>query len=110
MSNHDDKVYLGHILESIDKVLQFTKDSSFESFESNVMMIDAVIRNFEIIGEASNNISNNFKESNPNIDFRSVISFRNRLAHGYDDINLETVWSTIKEDLPDLKDKIDTFL
>lgn len=110
MSKHDDKVYLGHILESIQKTEKYVEDSSFGDFEQDDKTIDAVIRNFEIIGEASTSISNDFKELHPHIDFRSATSMRNRLAHGYDDINLKVVWDAIKQDFPELKKEIENIL
>ena len=110
MSKHDDKVYLSHILASIDKVHQFVGDISFDSFRQNDMRIDAVTRNFEIIGEASNNISPEFKSYHPEINFRPIISMRNWLIHGYDAVDLEVVWKTIKKDLPELKKHIKKIL
>lgn len=107
MSKHDDRVYLEHILESIQKAEKYLNGYTFAEFEKDDRTIDAIIRNFEIIGEASNNISIHFKESHPEIDFRSATSMRNRLAHGYDDIDLQTVWGTVKEDLPVLRRDIE---
>lgn len=106
MSKHNDDIYLNHILESIEKISQFTGDVSFDNFQQNDMMIDAIIRNFEIIGEASNNISSEFKLSHPEINFRPIVSMRNWLIHGYDDVDLAIVWKTLKEDLPSLKQQI----
>lgn len=65
MNRHDDNVYINHILESILKIEQFVKNYTYDSFINDIKTIDAVVRNFEIIGEASNNISNDFKESHP---------------------------------------------
>lgn len=109
MSKHNDNVYLGHILESIERIEKFVEGYSFREFQNDDKTVDAVIRNFEIIGEASNNISDEFVLAHPEINLRPVISFRNRLVHGYDDINLETVWSTIKDDLTPLKDEIEAY-
>jgi len=106
MSMHNDTTYLRHILVCIEKINQYTGDHSFSYFKSNNMIIDAVLRNFEIIGEASNNLSDTFKDSHGEIDFRSAIGIRNRLIHGYDEVNLEIVWGTIKKDLPKLKKQI----
>ena len=110
MSQHDDKVYLGHILESIKKIEQYLGDCDFKQFETNGLLVDGIIRNFEIIGEASNNISGEFKENNRGVNFRPAVSMRNRLAHGYDDINLHTIWDAIKQDLPVLETEIEKLL
>lgn len=106
MGKHNDTTYLRHILDCIDKINQYVGILTFESFESNNLVIDGALRNFEIIGEASNNLSNEFKSTHQEIDFRSIISMRNWLAHGYDDVDLKIVWKTIKEDLPELKEQI----
>lgn len=110
MSQHDDQVYIGHILESIQKAEKYLAGYSFDDFEKDEKTIDAIIRNFEIIGEASNKVSDNFKESHPGINFRPAVSMRNRLAHGYDDIDLQTVWDAVKYDLPALKKDIEELL
>lgn len=107
MSKHNNKVYLGHIFDSIEKIERFVADSTFAQFKNDEKTIDSVIRNFEVIGEASNNLSVDFMDSHSNIDFHPAIDFRNRLIHGYDDISLENVWSTIKNDLPKLKSQIE---
>lgn len=64
------------------------------------------ICNLEIIGEASNNITEEFKEKHSNLNFRPAVSMRNKLAHGYDDVDLEIVWKTVTEDLPILKHQL----
>ena len=106
MGKHEDHVYIGHILESIEKTEKYLDGYSFEQFENDDRTIDAIVRNFEIIGEASNNISSAFKELHPEVDFRSATSMRNRLAHGYDDIDLKTVWDAVMQDFPALKKSI----
>lgn len=106
MTKHSDKVYLGHILESIEKVEAYIASFSLKKFKDDDRTIDAVIRNFEIIGEASNNISDKFRESHPEVSFRPAIDMRNRLAHGYDEINLATIWDAACDDLPDFKIKV----
>lgn len=106
MSQHQDNVYLQHIIDAIDKVFGYTENVEYNSFVSNNLLIDGVVRNLEIIGEASNNISDDFKEDHPKIDFRPAIGMRNWLAHGYDDVDLEIVWNTIKSDLPKMKENL----
>jgi len=110
MTEHDNTVYLYHILDSIRKIEIYIDDYSFKEFISDEMALDAVLRNFEIIGEASNNLSDDFKENNAEVDFRSAVSIRNRLIHGYDDVDLEIVWNTVKEDLPQMEKLIKKIL
>ena len=110
MSRHVDQVYLQHIIDSISKVEGYLNGIKYEDFLVNNLLIDALIRNLEIIGEASNNISEEFKESHPDLNFRPDISMRNQLAHGYDDVDLEIVWNTVTEDLPVLKNQLLEYL
>ena len=75
----------------------------YEQFVSNEMMVDAVVRQLEIIGEAANNLSSDFRESHPEIPFRDIIDMRNLLIHNYAGINTKVVWETCKTNLPELK-------
>ena len=106
MSKHNDQVYLHHIIDSIDKVQGYLGETTYDDFLSNSLLIDAIVRNIEIIGEASNNISEECKEGHININFRPATSMRNQLIHGYDDVDLEVVWHTVTEDLPALKKQL----
>lgn len=106
MAKHDDRVYLAHIIDCIDKITGYIDNANYNNFANNNLVIDAVVRNFEIIGEASNNVSESFKETHPEINFRSAISMRNWLAHGYDDVDLQVVWNTATKDLPKMKEQI----
>lgn len=110
MTRHDNAVYLHHRLDAVEKITHYIGKLSHSEFIADSLRIDAVLRNFEIIGEASNNLSDDFKEQHATIDFRSAIGIRNRLIHGYDDVDLNIVWDTIKDDLPTLKQAIEKIL
>lgn len=110
MTNHDNNVYLRHIIDSINLINVYVNNVKFNDFVSNQMMIDAVIRNFEVMGEACNRISSEFREEHHSINFGPATSMRNRLIHGYDNVNLDYVWDTIQEDLPKLKKEIEALL
>ena len=84
------------ILESAHKVLDYTAGQRFEDFKSDGKTVDAVIRNFEIIGEAANRLPEEFKNSFPDIDWHRIRGFRNRIVHDYFGIDYSIVW-TIKE-------------
>lgn len=101
--------YLGHILEAIERIEQYTVDMSEVAFLGNKMAQDAVLRNFEIIGEASNNIEKHYTDftaANPTLPLASAYQMRNAVAHGYFKVDLEVVWTTIHADLPKLYSKI----
>lgn len=95
MSKRDDKLLLDDIIDSIDKIQRYTNNLTFSDFVSDPKTIDAVIRNFEIIGEGVNRLSDSFKEKYPEIDWYKIRGFRNRIVHDYFGIDYEIVW-TIK--------------
>lgn len=101
--------YLGHILEAIERIVQYTEHMSEMDFLDNLMVQDAVIRNIEIIGEASNNIEKQYSEfaaANPELPLVSAYEMRNAVAHGYFTVDLEVVWKTIQADLPGLYQQV----
>ncbi len=103
MSNEREwRFRLNDIHDSTENILRYVQGMDLDTFSENQMVIDAVIRNFEIIGEAVRYIPNEFKASNPHIDWQDMADMRNRLIHGYSDVNLDTVWDTIVNDLPPL--------
>lgn len=106
MSKRVDILLLKDIVESCDKIFRYTQNLSFSDFNDNSMVIDAVIRNFEIIGEASNQLSESFKNSHSDIEWYRLSGMRNRIIHGYFGVDLEIVWSIIQNDLGVLKDRI----
>jgi uncharacterized protein with HEPN domain len=83
------------ILNAISKVEAYVFGTTIEEFRKNPMMIDAVIRNFEIIGEAANKIPDILKNEYPDVEWRQMIGFRNVLIHDYFEIDVESVWDTI---------------
>ncbi|MEW5887444.1 MAG: DUF86 domain-containing protein [Pseudomonadota bacterium] len=97
--------YLAHILEAIERIERYTEDMSEVAFLGNSMVQDAVIRNFEIIGEASHNIETHypaFAADHPELPLAFAYQMRNAVAHGYFEVDLEIVWKTIRSDLPGL--------
>lgn len=106
----DDSIFLKHILESIDKIEKFTKGISKADFIKSVKTQDAVIRRLEIIGEATKNLSANFKEKHPNVPWNEIARMRDKLIHGYFGVDLNITWGVVSNDLPDLKKKIKIIL
>lgn len=83
MSKRDPILLITDIIESGNKILDYTKDLSLEEFLDDSKTLDAVIRNFEIIGEAANRLPANFKDRHTNIDLHLIRGFRNRIVHDY---------------------------
>jgi len=96
MSKRDTKLLVADILESAYKIVAYTKDLSFEQFSTDSKTVDAVIRNFEIIGQAANRLSQDFKNKYSSIEWQRNIGFRNRIVHDYFGIDYSIVWQ-IKE-------------
>ncbi|MCX7692782.1 DUF86 domain-containing protein [Tepidimonas taiwanensis] len=97
--------YLAHIAEAIERIDRYTDGMDEMAFLNNELVQDAVIRNIEIIGEASNNIEKHYPEfatSHPELPLSSAYQMRNAVAHGYFKVDFEIVWRTIHRDLPAL--------
>jgi uncharacterized protein with HEPN domain len=102
MSKRDNILLLQDMMESSNKILSYTKGFDLDKFLSDDKTADAVVRNFEIIGEAANRIDPDFKLDNPQIDWRKLRGFRNRIVHDYFGIDYNIVWSIIENDIDEL--------
>jgi uncharacterized protein with HEPN domain len=101
--------YLEHILKAIERIGRYTAGMDDIAFLGSELVQDAVIRNIEIIGEASNNIqrvSPEFAAQHEDIPWLVLYTMRNRVAHGYDKVDLEVVWKTIGRNLPGLREQV----
>jgi uncharacterized protein with HEPN domain len=110
MSKRVPELLLQDILESAEKIIRYTSDSDYFQFLKDDLTMDAVIRNFEIIGEASNRLPDETKNELSEINWTKIRGFRNRLVHDYFGINYEIVWNTKEELLPGLITAIKTKL
>ena len=106
MSKRSDKLLLEDIMEAIENINLYTTDFSQEQFLSDQKTKDAVVRNFEIIGEAANKLSEDFSKKNLSIDWKGVIGLRNVLIHDYFGIDYNIVWNIIKNFLPNLESEL----
>lgn len=101
--------YLQHIVKAIERIERYTADLDERTFLMTDLVQDAVLRNIEIIGEAANNIQRvapEFASRHSSIPWQVMYAMRNRVTHGYDHVDLEIVWATIRNDLPALKVRI----
>lgn len=101
--------YLGHILDAIKQIQNYCEEIDEDSFSANRMIQDAVIRNFEIIGEASKNVERvapEFVAAHPELPLAFAYDMRNLLAHGYYKVDVNVVWKTIERDLPYLQEQV----
>lgn len=99
-------LFLEDILDALEKIENYTKNLSFTEFSDNGMAVDAVIRNFEVIGEATKNVPEEIKEKYPEVEWKEAAGFRDVLIHDYFGIDLEAIWDTIKKNLLSFKKHI----
>ena len=102
MSKRNTILLLEDMLDAALKIQRYTEGLSFDLFLSDDKTIDAVVRNFEIIGEAANRIDPDFRTKNPEIDWKRIRGFRNRIVHDYFGIDYEIVWTIVEENLTNL--------
>jgi len=105
----DDRTYLEHILDAIGQIFQYTQGGK-EVFLADRKIQDAVIRNFEIIGEAAKHISSAVRQKHPEIPFKPMAGMRDEMIHEYFGVDLKLVWRVIEKELPALKSKIGALL
>jgi len=101
-----DRVRLQHILDAILEIEDYLKDTDFSDFMQNSMMRFACIKQIEIIGEAGNHVSNEIKTRFSSVEWAQIVGMRNVFVHEYFGVDSSLVWEIIKNDLPDLKEKI----
>ena len=102
-----DEILMKDIIDSIHEALHIVEGLDFDDFRNDRIRQYAVIRLLEIIGEASNQASDDLKERNPSIPWKPMIAMRNRLIHGYFSVDPEIVWDTVRSDLPPLLKKLE---
>lgn len=99
---NSDNMLLQDILDSCNKIIEFTKNHTLESFQKDEIMQLAVIRLFEIVGEASKNLSVDFKKIHEAIPWKLIVGMRNILVHAYREVNIKRLWTTVNNDVPSL--------
>lgn len=109
MSKRQPLLLIEDIIDSGEKIIDYTNNLSFDGFVNDSKTIDAVIRNFEIIGEAANRLPENFKKEHADVDWRLIRGFRNRIVHDYFGIDYSIVWEIKVSFLPYLIDKLKEF-
>ncbi|MEM4308546.1 MAG: DUF86 domain-containing protein [Thermoplasmata archaeon] len=99
----DDTVYLKHILDALQRIEEYTQGVSYECFQKSNLIQAGVIRELEIVGEATKRLSENTRMRYPHIPWNKMARMRDKLIHGYFGVDLDAVWDTVKKDVPLLK-------
>jgi uncharacterized protein with HEPN domain len=103
VKQRDYRDFLNDILVSIDEILEFTKNATFEDFKNNRMMKYSVIRCLEVIGEASSKIPPSVQNKYNQVPWKDIVAMRNKVIHEYFGVDTDILWQTVKEDIPALK-------
>ena len=110
MSKRSVKLLLQDIFEAVHNILTYTAEISFDEFKTDQKTKDAVVRNFEIVGEAANKLPKDFLDQNKHIDWAGIVGFRNILVHDYLGIDYEILWKIKSDSLPGLESEIDSLI
>ena len=110
MSKRSDIELLRDILESIEKIRNYTAGATFEDFERNDLTADAVARNLTIIGEVAGRLSDELTKANAEIPWRDITGLRHKIVHDYFSLDYEIIWKLLDEDLPVLRRQIESIL
>ncbi len=98
----DDFARIGHMIDATRQCLEYASKCTLEDVRREPPLQHLFLRNIEIIGEAASKVSPYYRRRHPEIPWRDIVEMRNRIAHGYFDLNLKIIWDTVQEDLPEL--------
>jgi len=101
----EDRLYLGHIVEALDRILNYAAAGE-DNFKSDLKTQDAIIRNFQILGEAVKNVSAETRGAHPEVPWKDIAGMRDRVVHDYFGVSLSIVWDVITKHLPALRESV----
>lgn len=107
MSDRSSDLLLADIREALDKILTYTDGMDAHDFAENSLVIDAVLRNIAVMGEAASKLPEGFIHAHPEIEWRKIVGMRNRLIHAYFGVSVPLIWQTIQCHMPELRSQLD---
>lgn len=110
MKDRSPLLFVEDVLQAVDKIESYTKGLSFESFEGDDLVVDAVIRNLEVIGEAARHLPEKLRREHPDIPWKRMIGLRNIMIHAYFGVDRSIVWKIVTENLPEAKGALESLL
>ncbi len=106
----DDRVRILHMIDASESLAQFFTGRTRADLDTDRMLLFAAVRAIEVIGEAASKVTSETREAAPNIPWTAIVSMRNRLIHGYFDIDADLVWKTATEEIPELQRALETLV
>lgn len=110
MSQKDDQVYVGHMLDTANKAVNFTEGVSREDFDHNELLRLSLTHLLQVIGEAARLVSQDFRTSHPRIPWKAIVGMRSKVVHDYLNVDEDVVWDTVQSDLPPLIAELERIL
>ena len=110
MSPRTDRDFLGDIQEAIRRIMEYTSEMTYEAFVNDTKTQDAVVRNLEVIGEATKNLSTKLRKRYPDLPWKNMAGVRDRLIHHYFGVNLDIVWQIVEAELPKVRAQLEKIL
>lgn len=110
MSLHEDDVRLRHMLDHAIEAVELCEGKTRADLDASRLLNLALVRLIEVVGEAANRVSGARRERHPGIPWREIVSMRNRIVHGYDEVDFDILWAVIRDDLPALIRRIEAAL
>jgi len=110
MSERTDREFLSDIQEAIRRMREYTVGMTYQAFLEDTRTQDAVIRNLEIIGEATKNLSKDLRKRHPHVPWKGMAGVRDRLIHHYFGVNLDIVWQIVTDELPKVASQVESIL
>lgn len=107
MGIHNDVLYLQHILEAISRINRYVRNIDYDQFKQDEKTVRAVLYDLAVIGEAARKVSDEFRKKHPEVPWKIIWDMRNVLVHDYTGVEYPTVWKTLQQDLPELKQMVE---